>query len=248
MPVNQRIWRKRHANLLDFFDAHVDSIPGWFARSDAEALAAIDFIQKSRFNNGNLLELGVWEGRSLFFLAELLAKSERLFGVDQFVAPGRTEGVKKRLADCRARKQLHLVRSDTKQFKHFDGLPRRSCRLVHVDADHEHSSVLTDLHVAMEFLQPEGAILVLDDLPHRNWPGVWSAMAEWVLTTPGHDYRPFLITGSKGYLARKNELPFWRQSVREVFPEHRFADREVFDSVAMVLNGPDGPPVMPHSI
>lgn len=239
---------KKISGLLRFFDSDISSIPGWFSRDDAELIAALSVSQSRRSVTGNILELGVWEGRSLMFLASLKEKSEKCYGVDNFLAPERKNRVIDLARADTNRHNLHIVQGDTKQFRHYPDLAPESCRIVHVDADHEHSSVVTDLEVARRFLLPAGGLLVLDDLPHRNWPGVWSAMAQWILQGGGDEYRPFLISHSKGYLVRKDEVTFWKRAAIELLGEERFVAREVFDIATLVFEGPEGPPVMPVTL
>lgn len=227
---------------LKRFVSEVEDIPGWFDLDDAKFISLINEIQLDKSVTGNILELGVWEGKSFIFLANLLQKNEELTGIDLF------EGKKgqQRLNNLVLRLQsksgkIKVLRGDTRAL--MDSSPPvglRSSRLIHIDAGHEHSEVLADLTNVEKFILDEGSVIILDDLPVRHFPGVWSGMASWMLLGSGSNYRPFLISQSKAYIVKSNEIYQWQsQMLSSAYNSENFAWREVFDGSVLVHKSRD---------
>ena len=215
-------------------------ISGWFHEDDALLIKAIDGWQKELLVSGNILELGIWEGKSLVFLASLAVKGETLLGIDWFSGPGGET----RLSSLRAnikRAQLSNVRilkGDTRALVNtaLSAQLRRSFRLVHIDAGHEHNDVLQDLEASSRLLGDPRSVIVLDDVPVRYFPGCWSGMAQWILSH-GNEFRPFLFSSSKAYLCRKEFIPDLLLHLESLIKPEDLAYREVFDSTVIVHKG-----------
>jgi len=89
-----------------------------------------------------------------------------------------------------------------------------SLRLLHLDAVHDHPSVLNDLRNFAPLMAPHG-VLVLDDYFDPNWPGVSTAMTEFCLSDQGRNFRPFASSKSKMYLCRREWVDIYQKSIIE---------------------------------
>lgn len=125
---------------------------GWFDYWDVYDLAA------SRFPQGRLLEVGVWKGLSLKYLAEK-APQARIMGIDLFEYDpqyhGRTgsflEDAQKRLD---AHKNVQLIKEDsTKAAESFED---NSLDFIFLDTFHHYELVKRELHTYWPKLKKGG--------------------------------------------------------------------------------------------
>lgn len=228
-------------NLKHCF-SEVQDIPGWFDFDDAQFISQINTKQQEKLVKGNILELGIWEGKSFIFMADLLEMNEELTGIDLFEGAKGQQRLNNLLERLKSKsKKIRVLRGDTRAL--MDSPPPtgfRSQRIIHVDAGHEHSEVLADLNNIEKFALNQGSVIILDDLPVRHFPGVWSGLASWILLGNGSKYRPFLISRSKAYIAKSDEVYEWQRYILDAANNPKsFAWREVFDGSVLVHNSRD---------
>ena len=87
-----------------------------------------------------------------------------------------------------------------------------SLRFLHLDAVHDHPSVLNDLRNFVPLLTRE-AIVVLDDCFDPDWPGVPTAMTEFCLSDMGRHIRPFAASRSKMYLCARPYVEIYQRCI-----------------------------------
>jgi methyltransferase family protein len=169
-------------------------VPGWFAALDQALFGWCLEWQSSQGISGDLVELGVYKGKSAILLGSYLRDEETLVACDLFgrpasdtdIGPGASQFYRDRL--CRQD-------FETNYSSFFGSLPRivegpssailthvesGSSRFVHIDAAHRFSNVLQDIASARTMLCDEG-IVVLDDYRTAHTPGVAAAVWESVL-------------------------------------------------------------------
>jgi hypothetical protein len=169
-------------------------VPGWFAPLDQALFGWCLDWQSSQGISGDLVELGVYKGKSAILLGSYLRDEETLIACDLFgrpasetdIGPGASQFYRDRL--CRQD-------FETNYRSFFDSLPRivegpssailghvepGSSRFVHIDAAHRFSNVLQDVASARTMLCNDG-IVVLDDYRTAHTPGVAAAVWESVL-------------------------------------------------------------------
>lgn len=125
---------------------------GWFDYWDIYYLAA------SRFPNGNLLEVGVWKGLSLKYLAEK-APEAQIYGVDVFEYDqeyhGRTgsflEDAQKRLE---AFKNVQLIKKDSFEFAKDE--EHLIYDFIFLDTFHDYEQIKKELHAYWPLLKKGG--------------------------------------------------------------------------------------------
>ncbi len=193
----------------------MDTVGGWFVRLDADMFTAVDQWQRQAGVTGNLLEIGVYQGRSAILLGWLRGQGERLEVCDLFedqeataTAPG----------DGGLYDTLERARFERNFLRFHDALPvihqgpsrdlghhmaDASFRFVHVDGSHLYDPVVSDLALSRRLLVP-GGVVVLDDWCTPRMPGVGAATWDAIL----HDgLRPFAFTADKLYASWSGPAP-----------------------------------------
>lgn len=183
-------------------------VRGWFPELDQVLFGWLLDRQTRRGERGDLLELGVYLGKSAIFLGSRLREGETLTVCDLFEspAPDGDNGAET------AKSYASLTRSafERNYLSFHDELPRvihaassvipgevaaRSCRFVHVDASHLYEHVRGDIGAARDALRP-GGVVVLDDFRSEHTPGVAAATWEAVLNRGLH---PVCLSTQKFY-------------------------------------------------
>ncbi|MET0901023.1 MAG: class I SAM-dependent methyltransferase [Mycobacterium sp.] len=178
------------------FDAPVTGwrdIPGWFQWRDGQTEAVAYFPEGSRF-----VEVGVYLGRSLCSLAEVVAESGRDFSVlavdtcrgsgaegvsDIDAHAGAVEFGAGTMAGLLHRNVIACGFADDVQILISDSLaaaalfPDASLQWVHLDARHDYDSVTADIAAWLPKVTP-GGWLSGDDYDPYAWPGVVDAVRD----------------------------------------------------------------------
>jgi hypothetical protein len=170
----------------------MDEIPGWFLWTDALIISGIDRYQRAHQIKGDLLEIGVYQGKSAILMGYFLRDAERLVVCDVFTAEGSTEDNTKEnrqyyadinrsvFEDNYSRFHSELPMIMAKPSSSISGLTPESFRLVHVDGSHLYEIVREDLHNTRRLLG-NGGVVVIDDWRTGHHPGVVAAAWETIL-------------------------------------------------------------------
>ncbi|WP_298982895.1 class I SAM-dependent methyltransferase [uncultured Roseibium sp.] len=159
---------------------------------------------------GDVLELGVMEGKSAVLFAMALKPKETLHLVDMRLSTTRDQllqyiaettdneiGIDRLKLDARF---SHELREDLSTL-------RGKYRLIHIDAGHGHTDVYRDLALADELLDREG-VVIADDFFALGRPDVTEAVYEYVFANPA-SFRIFLVGFNKALLCRPDRLSRW---------------------------------------
>ena len=204
--------------ILEFWKLYKNGVEnevkGWFYDHDLIMFWLIDFIQKEAGWSGNLCELGVYQGKSAIALGTMAGADEWLFCFDAFQeVPEQTvaANIQRFCPDLRDR--LVCVQQDLMVLRTppSDVCPN-SLRFLHLDAVHDHPSVLNDLRNFLPLLTSE-AVIVLDDCFDPDWPGVSTAMTEFCLSDMGRHIRPFAASRSKMYLCARPYVEIYQHCI-----------------------------------
>ncbi|MFE4666285.1 class I SAM-dependent methyltransferase [Streptomyces sp. NPDC056716] len=186
----------------------LDDVKGWFPPLDQLLFDWFLHRQEAGGLRGDLLEVGVFMGKSAIFLGRHRQEGERytvcdLFGGDAPDGANRAESVK-------SYSSLSRRAFESNYLAFHDELPRvlqgpsslvpgevapASCRFVHIDGSHLYEHVHGDIGAARDVLLPDG-IVVLDDFRSEHTPGVSVAAWEAVLSRGLH---PICLTTQKLY-------------------------------------------------
>ncbi|MEV5435717.1 class I SAM-dependent methyltransferase [Streptomyces sp. NPDC052682] len=183
-------------------------VPGWFPPLDQVLFTWFLEQQETHAVRGDLLELGVYLGKSAILLGRHLRDGERftvcdLFGSDAPDDANQAETSKSYASLTRqAFERNYLAFHDTLPTV-IQGpssvipahVARRTCRFVHIDASHLYEHVQGDIAAARDLLLPEG-VVVLDDFRSEHTPGVSVAAWEAVLN---RGLRPVCLSTQKLY-------------------------------------------------
>lgn len=171
----------------------LDDVPGWLYPADRLLFEWFLARQNARQMPGDLLELGVFQGKSAIVLAGYLRPGDVMTVCDLFELV--IDDTSVRLGMSGAYHTLTQAVFERNFLAFHDQLPvivkgrtdvitehvaAASCRFVHVDASHLYQHVHTDLLSARKLLREDG-LVVLDDYRAEHTPGtaaaVWEAVA-----------------------------------------------------------------------
>lgn len=185
----------------------LDDVPGWFRRTDQLVMDRLLTFQGGSGVTGDLLEMGVYLGKSAILLGFHRRTGERLVVCDLFGSEPPAE---------QNRKTAKFYESLTHQayeanFAAFhsepstvivgpttivpERVPAGSFRFVHIDACHLYDQVVEDIDITRALLKPQG-IVVFDDIRAAHTPGVPAAV--WPRVAAG-ELHPIALTPNKLY-------------------------------------------------
>ncbi|MFE9767107.1 class I SAM-dependent methyltransferase [Streptomyces sp. NPDC005808] len=186
----------------------LDDVPGWFPVLDQLLFDWFLDRQESAGLRGDLLEVGVYMGKSAIFLGRHRQEGERYTVCDLFEADAPDNANQAESTKSYSALTRRVFEENYLSF--HDELPRvlqgpsslvpaevqpRSCRFVHIDASHLYEHVYGDIQAARDALLP-GGIVVLDDFRSEHTPGVAVAAWEAVLNRGLH---PVCLSAQKLY-------------------------------------------------
>jgi SAM-dependent methyltransferase len=115
---------------------------------------------------GDILEIGVWKGKSLAFMRTLAGAGTRVIGIDPCALPGQAEELayfqQAVYPDCA------VVQRFSQEGVEDVVRLSRTLKLVHIDGGHERHHVWTDFLLYERFVVP-GGYIVFDDYVDPEW-------------------------------------------------------------------------------
>lgn len=194
--------------MTDKLPAGLADIPGWFGPTDQQ-LFTYFLTDGAPAQPADLVELGVFMGKSACLIGAHLRAGERFVVCDLFDSQEREQAI---AADHLAtyanltRQRFEdnyraLLGEPLPEIVHgpsstiVDHVPEGTARFVHVDASHLFPYVVVDAVSAQKMLGEEG-IVVFDDYRARHTPGV--AAAVWGAVERG-PLAPICLTSAKFY-------------------------------------------------
>jgi predicted O-methyltransferase YrrM len=155
-------------------------------------------FQRRASLKGNMLELGVYRGRTALLMGRQLQASERIVLVD-------VEDLLDRRAIASFSESVDYLCVDSRKFRStYPTYERRTFRFVHIDASHAFRATFNELKIA-DALLARGGIIALDDFGNFNFSQNAAAIFKYLFTART-DLTPFLVTDSKAYLCRRPAL------------------------------------------
>ncbi|MER6567056.1 class I SAM-dependent methyltransferase [Streptomyces sp. NPDC001093] len=186
----------------------LDDVPGWFPVLDQLLFDWFLNRQETTGMRGDLLEVGVYMGKSAIFTGRHRQPGERYTVCDLFEGDAPDDANRAESAKSYGALTRRVFEDNYLSF--HDELPRvlqgpsslvpgevepDSCRFVHIDASHLYEHVHGDIGAARDLLLPDG-IVVLDDFRSEHTPGVSIATWEAVLN---RGLRPVCLSTQKLY-------------------------------------------------
>jgi len=163
-------------------DHFYEEIEGWFDFEELyrEAVRRLpERGDRSRYHPFTMVEVGVYKGRSLFFLAveaENSGKPIEVFAVDRFNWPATAMQDFARLRQAHGlTEHVHMVTSDSVTAAR--GFIDDVLDFVFLDAGHEYPDIEADIRAWWPKVR-KGGILAGHDYGHPDFPGVAQAVNE----------------------------------------------------------------------
>ncbi|MCH5672085.1 class I SAM-dependent methyltransferase [Streptomyces gilvus] len=196
------------AQSIDKNPAELKDVPGWFPPLDQLLFTWFLERQEKGGFRGDLVELGVYMGKSAILLGQHRQDDEEFTVCDLF--GGEAPDGANQAETAKSYSSLTRQAFERNYLSFHDTLPRvleapssvisaevkpGTCRFVHIDASHLYEHVRDDIGAARDLLLPEG-IVVLDDFRSEHTPGVSVATWEAVLN---RGLRPICLSTQKLY-------------------------------------------------
>jgi hypothetical protein len=172
-------------SLLKRYILNFDIIYGWLDFSDIQEFKALNSIHQQNNIKGNLLEIGVYNGKTFILLSLFLKENERIVGVDCFqdqkvnisqsasiCSQKRVErNIQKIYLQEKKHLNFKLIKSDSRFLKPKDYLDfadnELSYRIIHIDGGHDENTCSIDLNNSANILCKNGYIII-DDYQNFN--------------------------------------------------------------------------------
>lgn len=180
-------------------DTH-SKIEGWFFPLDQIAFFELFAVQNQIQAGGDIVEVGVYHGKSLVLLSLLKNQGEKLIGFDLFDSD-HEERTRDNLSHFGSSEQVSLVRGYTSEIAQTDlnAMLPSPLRFLHIDAGHEYHEVLEQLHLFAPYVADRG-IIAMDDYQDREFPGIEAAVLDFAELDRPRRFVPFLAGGNKLFL------------------------------------------------
>lgn len=198
-----------NSEALRVFYEKTTKIPGWLSSHDAAVINSILSSQSKSYVSGDLLEIGVYAGRSAVLLGQHVKPNEKLHVCDIF--DGETD-IKNSEEIIQSYKNLSRARFESNCLEFIGFLPTiHQCpslelpnligdnlfRFIHIDGSHLYEHVKTDLDFAVSSIEELRGVIAVDDFRAQHTVGV--AVAVWDLVLQGKVV-PLVMTSAKIYL------------------------------------------------
>lgn len=181
----------------------ISSMNGWF---DSFSLTIFDILLNLQSNNeifGNILEIGVWEGKSASTFVDMLQDREKIFLIDPIL---------KKKKDIIITNFNKIIDISDEDFLFFEMTSEdfktkiltkdiiHSFRFIHIDGNHTAEGIYKDLELA-DLLLLDNGIVAIDDFFNMAYPQITEALLYYIFSNP-YKFRIFLCGFNKVYLCR----------------------------------------------
>lgn len=202
-----------HSGEIDRYFKNTKGIAGWVSYLDAAIFQIFLSNEQPNSNAGNLLEIGVFEGKSTVLLGQNLTPGDEFHVCDIF--DGKTD-TKNELEIQVSYPGLSRTKFENNMMSVLGTLPiihqcqstklknilgDKLFRFIHIDGSHLYHHVIEDLRYASASVVQDVGIIAVDDYRAQHTIGV--AAAVWEMIFEGH-LVPVVTTPAKIYLVKPN--------------------------------------------
>jgi predicted O-methyltransferase YrrM len=211
----------------NYLEHEFDGIPGMSSRLGVSIMAALLDIQAQNKVGGDVVEIGVFEGRSVLALALALQGDEKAIAIDTFDWPdagliARFRGHIQRLGISENR--IYPLKADSRTLSDADirrVFGATPCRLVHIDGDHGSEAIVSDLGLSSALVSDAG-LIVIDDMYHPSYPDITVAVQAFLNQAPLWKAlctidRTSLVAAAKYVLCRDHWFASYDAALRKKF-------------------------------
>ena len=200
--------------VLNEFLNDENDLEGWFYPGDMLSLSLLNSIHTTSNVKGNIVEIGVYKGKSFSFLSHLLKESETLIGYDNF-PDDCYESTKLALENYGANVQYELIKADTSELNNDDikvKIDGKGIRILHIDAGHEYHEVFHSLLSFSPHVINNG-IIVMDDYQDPEFPGIEAAVLDFCEIDRPRRFVPFFSGANKIYLCSTHMAQIFQEVI-----------------------------------
>lgn len=198
-------------NKLDAFN----SIEGWCNQEQFYSLELVLSFIDSIHLTGDIIELGVFTGKSSGIFANYIGENETLKLVDM------------NMQYDVVNENINKLTSNTPKIEFYNDMtwcisrfPKQTAKFIHIDAGHSYNNCWNDLNLSLPLLKDNG-IIAVDDFFMDIYPQVTEATYNFV-SDPNNNLRLFLYAGHKAYICKK---PAFENVVRYIITNYKdYAD------------------------
>jgi len=238
--MNFREYLIHHRQIVD------KEVPGWFYPIDVIILYGIlSEIQKDL--KGDVCEIGVAYGKSAITVSNFKQPTDNLYLYDIF------SDETKNIAEENIRRfgkneNLHWRIKDTTDLRFNDFDFHNALKFLHIDGCHEHFAVLNDLTLFSGKMDEMG-VIVIDDFSDYEYPGVNSAVCEFILSKYNYNnWKIFAIGHNKAFLCQQKHHRHYQESILKFMEKSRiemdvpkeielgYGVRQIYDMNALLFN------------
>lgn len=212
--------------LINYFalEGH-KKVQGWLSSHSLSFLYYLSQFQIERNIQGNITEIGVFQGRFFVALCLMMRNGEKAAAIDVFEDQHLNidqsgvgdydvfvSNLTKILGDC---SDIAIIKSDSMKVTSGELLERIGgrIRLFSVDGCHTAEHTESDLHLAAQTVAP-GGIVILDDFENTAWPGVRQGAGGFL--GKGATLRPFALAYNKLYFTTADYFDEYCSVVKEI--------------------------------
>ena len=202
-----------HSAAIDKYFQDTKRIAGWVSYFDAAMFLILLNTDQPKNNAGNVLEIGVFEGKSTVLLGQNLTAGDEFHVCDIFDGESDTKnqleietsypGLSREKFEHNMMRILGTLpvihQCQSKKLKSILG--NKLFRFIHIDGSHLYHHVVEDLQYASASVVQDVGIIAVDDYRAQHTIGVAAAVWETIISG---DLVPFAITPAKMYLVKPN--------------------------------------------
>lgn len=194
-----------------FIENDQEKIAGWFFGLDQVIFFELFAMQNQYRAGGDIVEVGVYQGKSLVLLSLLKNQNENLLGFDLF-GDDHEQITLENMALYGDGRGLKLIKGMTGELGEgvLEELLPAPLRMLHIDAGHEYHEVLEQLMLFSPFVADAG-IIAMDDYQDREFPGIEAAVLDFASIDRPRRFVPFFSGGNKIYLCASHFATTFQQ-------------------------------------
>ncbi len=200
------------------FEEHrrmVGDLGGWLHPQAAAMIAFLLDCQENKGLQGNLMEIGVFRGRTAMLLG-LYGRSGETFVMCDISFP---EGVKEEIQSATSAQCTFLEKQSFHINAASDLPPQQDkFRFVHIDGNHSGTDVTHELRLSDALLHPDGIICV-DDFFNPMYPQITDAVLQYIRQNP-YGLTMFLVGYNKVFLGRPTRVHSYMKTIENALPEY----------------------------
>jgi hypothetical protein len=233
---------------LDYGLTGMAQVAGWLSPLDVAVFTSLLVAQTTASIEGDLAEIGVWQGKSAILLSHFVDTGETLYAVDVFdlYYPGEVPSsptkpyanpatFSENLRTHGCPPAVTPIASDTRRDDSLVAkLSGRGVRFFHIDGGHSYDHVVADCATALAVVA-ESSVVVLDDFMQIDNPPVTEAIIDTFRSAP-NGLVPFATTRKKLYLASRHAVQAYWRHLTALLPGAITRKRPILGASAFILN------------